>query len=63
MTLKEQLDVLPIDQHIVIHYNGIEIFSGEMSDIPKAFEYETITNLKVLVTTAIDNYIFIRVKK
>lgn len=63
MTLKEQLDVLPIDQHVVIHYNGIEIFSGEMADIPKEFNYETVTNLKVLMTTAIDKYVFIRVKK
>lgn len=35
MTLKEQLDVLPLDQKIVIRYVGVNIFMG------KAKKYNT----------------------
>lgn len=59
MTMKEQLDVLPSDQKIVIHYVGVDIFVGKAKNI--TLSYETAKSTKVLFTKSAGRHILIEV--
>lgn len=59
MTLKEQLDVLPLDQKIVIRYVGVNIFIGKVKNI--TLSYETAKSTKVLFTKSVGRHILIEV--
>ena len=59
MTLKEQLDVLPLDQKIVIRYVGVDIFMGKAKNI--TLSYETVKSTKVLFTKSAGRHILIEV--
>lgn len=59
MTLKEQLDVLPLDQKVVIRYVGVNIFMGKVKNI--TLSYETVKSTKVLFTKSAGRHILIEV--
>lgn len=59
MTLKEQLDVLPLDQKIVIRYAGVNVFVGKAKNI--TLSYETVKSTKVLFTKSVGRHILIEV--
>jgi len=59
MTLKEQLDVLPLDQKIVIRYVGVDIFVGKAKNI--TLSYETVKSTKVLFTKSAGQHILIEI--
>lgn len=59
MTLKEQLDVLPLDQKIVIRYVGVNIFVGKVKNI--TLSYEAVKSTKVLFTKSAGRHILIEV--
>ena len=59
MTLKEQLDVLPLDQKIVVRYVGVNIFMGKAKNV--TLSYETVKSTKVLFTKSTGRHILIEV--
>lgn len=59
MTLKEQLDVLPLDQKIIIRYVGVDIFMGKAKNI--TLSYETVKSTKVLFTKSAGQHILIEI--
>ena len=59
MTLKEQLDVLPLDQKIVIRYVGVDIFVGKAKNI--TLSYEIVKSTKVLFTKSAGGHILIEI--